>query len=150
MSAGQEIVVGVDGSPESQVALRWAIDEARIRRCGVLAVHAWVYPVFVESFAPGEVLFDGDLLRSAAEEQLEAAVTAVAGAAGDVPVRRLTVEGDAVEALVEASSGAELLVVGTRGLGGFGGLLLGSVSHRCAQEATCPVVIARTNGSLRQ
>lgn len=143
MSAGREIVVGVDGSAESKLALRWAIEEARLRGCDVLAVHAWVYPVFVESFMPGEVLFDGALLRSAAEELLEAAVGEVAGAAGDVPVRRVTVEGEPVEVLVEASAGAELLVVGTRGAGGFGGLRLGSVSHRCTQEALCPVVVAR-------
>lgn len=139
-----EIVVGVDGSPESKAALRWAIDEANLRSGGVLALYAWAYPTLGGSFVPAEepALYEGRLLQTAAEELLDGVVSEIERG-GRVQVRRLVVEGDAAEALVDASEDADLLVVGSRGLGGVSGLLLGSVSGRCAREAACPVVIVR-------
>jgi nucleotide-binding universal stress UspA family protein len=144
------IVVGVDGSPASLAALRFALGEARLRRTRLLALHAWVLPL---TEAPGPFLLDlpspagppvqelsADLGR-AADALLAAALDEVAEVAEGVEVERRVVEGPAASMLVEASEGADLLVVGSRGHGGFHGLLLGSVSQQCAQHARCPVVI---------
>lgn len=134
------IVVGIDGSPESKAALRWAIDEARLRRARLVAVFAWHYGVFLD----GPQVVVPDLERSA-EEVLDAAVDE-AGVDG-VEVERRTVQGTPAQALVEAAKEAELLVVGSRGRGGFSGLLLGSVSQQCVHHATCPVVVVRGNAA---
>jgi nucleotide-binding universal stress UspA family protein len=136
------IVVGVDGSPESKAALEWAIDEAGLRGCGVLALYAWAFPAITAPLAPGPLVYDGEVLHREAEELLDAAVAETDGGEG-VRVRQVVVEGDAAGALIEASEEAELLVVGSRGLGGVASVLLGSVSKRCAHEAACPVVIVR-------
>jgi nucleotide-binding universal stress UspA family protein len=140
-AASNAIVVGVDGSPESKAALEWAVDEARLRGTDVLALYAWAYAPVTEALAPAPLPYSGDFLRKDAEEMLDAAV-AEAGSE-DVRVRQIVVEGDAADALVEASEHAQLLVVGSRGLGGVASILLGSVSKRCAHEAACPVVIFR-------
>jgi nucleotide-binding universal stress UspA family protein len=136
-----EIVVGVDGSEEAKAALRWAAEEAGLRGRGIVAVHAGVYPALTEAFAPGQRPY-AEALRRDAEELVEA-VIADAAVPENVPLRRVIVEGDAAEALIAASEGAELLVVGSRGLGGVAGVLLGSVSRQCARHAACPVVIVR-------
>jgi nucleotide-binding universal stress UspA family protein len=142
----REIVVGVDGSEESNAALRWAVEEARLRGRGLAAVHAWVYPSLTDASARGRSGY-ANALRRDAEELLDAAITEAA-IPDDVPVRRLIVEGDAADALIEASEGAELLVVGSRPLGSMAGVLLGSVSRQCAREAACPVVIVRHGEAL--
>jgi nucleotide-binding universal stress UspA family protein len=140
------IVVGVDGSEGSKLALAWALDEAKLRRAALVAVHAWMQPypsaagvagTFVVPVDPSTV----EAARNAAEGLLESLVSE-ANTDG-VEVERLLVEGPAAEALVETAKRAELLVVGSRGHGGFTGLLLGSVSQQCAHHAPCPVVIIR-------
>jgi nucleotide-binding universal stress UspA family protein len=136
-----EIVVGVDGSEEATAALRWAAEEARLRGRGIVAVHARIYPALTGASTPGREVY-ADALRRDAEELVEAAIVD-AEVPADVPVRPLLVEGDAAEALIDASEDAELLVVGSRGLGGVAGVLLGSVSRQCARRAACPVVIVR-------
>ena len=136
------IVVGVDGSEPSVEALRWAIKEARMRQCTIRAVYAWSIPRDAAyGFVPAEV-FDREQLQREARDHLEGWVTRVPESA-DVHVERHAVEGSAAHALIEAAEGAELLVVGSRGRGGFTGLLLGSVSQQCAHHAPCPVVILR-------
>jgi nucleotide-binding universal stress UspA family protein len=138
------IVVGIDGSDHSKKALRWALDEARLRSVSLYVVYAWTLPVYATGygFAPGD-LFDPKVISDGATEQLEKAVAEVVGDASDVKVERKAVEGMAAQVLVEEAAGADLLVVGSRGHGGFAGLLLGSVSQQCAQHASCPVVIIR-------
>jgi nucleotide-binding universal stress UspA family protein len=145
------IVVGIDDSEGSKDALRWAVEEGRLRRTPVVAVHAW-QPPFIPSLVDVGPVPPGPLLdlpvliaeqRKAAEELAERVVREVTGEAADVEVRPLAVEGAAASALVDAAEGAELLVVGSRGLGGFKGLLLGSVSVQVASHVTCPVVIHR-------
>jgi nucleotide-binding universal stress UspA family protein len=134
------IVVGVDGSDESKEALRWALGEARLRGARVVALRAWIYPALA---AGGLIPVTADLVEQlSANEQKELAAT-VAEVAGesDVEVEQVVVEDAPARALVAASEGADLLVVGTRGHGGFSGLLLGSVSQQCAHHASCPVVI---------
>lgn len=137
------IVVGIDGSDESRAALSWALEEARLRKASVRVVYAWRDPYVP---APGFGLpedFDFDTLRTAAEEFLRGFVAESVGGGSDVTIEEVTAEGSASSVLVEAAEGADLLVVGSRGHGGFTGLLLGSVSQQCAHYATCPVVIVR-------
>jgi nucleotide-binding universal stress UspA family protein len=134
------IVVGIDGSEESKRALRWALEEARVRKSRVLAVHAWTY-----QFAAGAGYLptaDPEFLPSVEGEAAQVLDEALAevGTEG-VEVERLVVEGPPAATLVDAAGGADLLVVGSRGRGGFSGLLLGSVSQQCAHHAPCPVVI---------
>jgi nucleotide-binding universal stress UspA family protein len=137
------IVVGVDGSESSKEALRWALAEARMRGSRVLAVHAWSLPaVAAYAYMPSEA-FDLELLRTSAEERLEAIVAETRDAGAGVEVEQLAVNGLPSKILVEAAEDAEMLVVGSRGHGGFTGLLLGSVSQQCAHHAQCPVVIVR-------
>jgi nucleotide-binding universal stress UspA family protein len=135
------IVVGVDGSGGSNHALRWAVDEGRRRHARVEAVHAWHYPylptpAFVTPPSP-----DVDKFERAARVVLDGAVDAVASEGLPASIERTLSWEDATSALLDASKGADLLVVGSRGRGGFAGLLLGSVSQEVAHHAPCPVVI---------
>ena len=150
------IVVGVDGSPEAKRALRWALIEASLRRTSVHAVSVWHVPVEVAPtigpilpvpvYEPAQADREEDLRRRT-KEQLDAIVAEVkreVPEADGVRVEEQVVAGHAAEMLVEAAADAELLVVGSRGRGGFTGLLLGSVSQACAHHARCPVVIFRS------
>jgi len=136
------IVVGIDGSEAAKEALRWALEEARLRRSRLQAVYAWLRPqIGGRGYIPLEFL-DPDVLRELAQERLDGFVDEV-GQSADLKIESVAVEGPAAKVLVEAAKQAELLVVGSRGHGGFAGLLLGSVSQQCAQHAPCPVVIVR-------
>jgi nucleotide-binding universal stress UspA family protein len=145
VDAVETIVVGVDGSAESRAALAWALDEARLRGARVLAVHAWTAPEAYAFDAPAATMpAMEDALRQVGERVLESAVSeTVAAARVDVPVERRVVDAGPAEALLAAAGDAALVVVGSRGRGGFASLLLGSVSHQVAQHAPCPVVIVR-------
>lgn len=137
------IVVGVDGSPESKEALRWAIEEAQLRQATLRAVHAWTYPaMFAGAYVPPEMV-DANRLSQDAREALDAAVAEVAGDDPHAYIERVVEHGPPAQVLVEAARDAALLVVGSRGHGGFTGLLLGSVSQQCAHHAPCAVVIVR-------
>ncbi len=131
------IVVGVDGSEASKRALSWAIEEGRLRQAKVRAVHAWQYPVS-DAWA-GVPVNIYDVLEESAKAQL-AAIVAEAGADAE-GVEQVVVLGAAAPGLLDASRDADLLVVGSRGLGGFKGLLIGSVSQQCVHHAPCPVVV---------
>lgn len=132
------IVVGIDGSDGSARALRWAVDEARLREAEVEAVHTYVHPVGAYPFmVPAE---DDAALRDAAQRVIDDAVAAVPGAQ-EVVTQRTVSSGGAAGALCETAAGADLMVVGARGLGGFRGLLLGSVSQQVVTHAPCPVVV---------
>ncbi|MFJ4668353.1 universal stress protein [Kitasatospora purpeofusca] len=133
------IVVGVDGSPSSQKALRWAVEQARLTGATVEAVLCWTLPT-VYGRAPMSV--DREL-GHAAEKVLAKAVDEATGDVRPVRIRKTAVLGNASEVLVERSHGADLLVVGSRGRGGFAGALLGSVGQHCVQHARCPVVVVR-------
>jgi nucleotide-binding universal stress UspA family protein len=134
------IVVGVDGSEESQQALRWALAEAKLRGSSVRAVHAWRYRGY--GYIPPDVM-DANALLSAAANVLRTAVDEVAGDTAGVELEQVVLQGPAAKELIDESERAEMLVVGSRGHGGFAGLMLGSVSQHCAQHAHCPVVIVR-------
>ncbi|MFF7994489.1 universal stress protein [Kitasatospora xanthocidica] len=134
------VVVGVDGSPPSHAALRWAVRHATLIGGVVDAVGAWEPPSRIGWSAPVvDMSFDRDLAERRFTEQLHT----VLGADRPVEVRTTMVLGDPSDVLLDASQGAELLVVGSHGHGGFTRALLGSVSTRCAQHAACPVVIVR-------
>ena len=136
-------VVGVDHSPGAKEALRFAAEEARLRGATIHAVHAWQYGYIGYVGPEGNVPLVGadiEQLRAAAEAALEASVREALPDT-DVEIKLQAIQGTPAGVLVEASAGADLLVVGSRGHGGFVGLLLGSVSQQCAHHAACPVVI---------
>jgi nucleotide-binding universal stress UspA family protein len=134
------IVVGVDGSAHSEAALRWALAEATARNGELTAVFAWEVPFL--SF-PGA--FDRDELEQAGKEFIVDTVSKVVPTP-PVPLTTLVAEGDPAASLIKASEDADLLVVGTRGRSPWAGLLLGSVSQRCAAGAACPVVLIKLPG----
>jgi nucleotide-binding universal stress UspA family protein len=131
----KRIVVGIDGSETSQRALDWALDEARARKAGVEVVHAWNAPSFA-----GPITDVYTPLDEAARNLVEQAL-AHADTTGVTTVRSVVRRGSGGEVLVRLADGADLVVVGSRGLGGFKGLLLGSVSHQVTHHARCPVVV---------
>jgi nucleotide-binding universal stress UspA family protein len=125
-------------------ALRFALTEARLRGASLSAIHTWQPPSSGAGFGFTDGAYRADVLsdlRSAAEAALDATIEEAIPDVGEVEIERRVIEGAPAGVLVEQSRGAELLVVGSRGLGGFRGLLLGSVSQQCAHHATCPVVI---------
>jgi nucleotide-binding universal stress UspA family protein len=137
------IVVGVDGSEPAKEALAWALEEARLRRDTVRVVAAWVFsPASYGGLWYAPAISD-EFFRRAAEQAVEETVEALADAVEGIRVERSVVEGPAAQALIDASSDADLLVVGSRGHGVLGELLLGSVGRHCVQAARCPVVIVR-------
>jgi nucleotide-binding universal stress UspA family protein len=133
------IVVGVDGSDSSQAALRWAIRQAKLVGGRVEAVIAWHFPA-TYSWEPEGV--DGDFAGTA-QRILDEALTAVDDLAPGVPVLPLVSEGDTVDVLLHAAKGADLLVLGSRGHGGFTSALVRSVSVHCVLRAHCPVLVLR-------
>lgn len=149
-SPGGGIVVGVDGSPGSLAALRWAVREASTRGLAVHVVSAWEYPM--ESTF-GDMATVGDFHPVVAAEKILMTALADAGvAADDETVTTAPVEGHPAEVLMQVAAGAELLVVGSRGYGRIFGALLGSVSQYVAAHAACPVVVIKpvANGAGRR
>jgi nucleotide-binding universal stress UspA family protein len=141
-SDASRIVVGVDGSPPSRAAFRWAVRQAEFTGATIQAVTAWQYPVATGGYAWAPVaVLDSTDLQEAAEKVLADELGEVVGARTDVRVRSEAIEGNPAQVLLEASAGADLLVVGSRGHGGFASALLGSVSQHCVHHAKCPVVI---------
>ncbi|MEW2248919.1 universal stress protein [Streptomyces sp. NPDC014776] len=135
------VVVGVDGSPSSYAALRWADRHARLIGGVVEAIHAWETPS--EHSWSGGPAIDPDFDLQQARERFAEELRAVFPEGRPARLTERLVEGDPSEVLIQASHGAEILVVGARGRGGFARAMLGSVSQRCAQHADCPVVVVR-------
>lgn len=146
-NVGGRIVVGVDGSQGAARALAWALEEAGLRGATVDAVWTWHVPWLTSVAEVGATMNDADWFEAVAREGLDRAVDAALAAAGDgaPPVERLVAQGDASRALLDVAQGADLLVVGSRGRGGFTGLMLGSVSQQVATHATCPVVVVHAS-----
>lgn len=138
------IVVGLDGSPSSLDALRWAVRQAKLTGGVVDAVTAWQIPASITGYgwAPIAMSECSDMERIAQRVAEEAISEAVAP--GDRPwVRGQTVQGTAARVLLDASADAELLVLGNRGHGKLADALVGSVGQHCIHHAHCPVVIMR-------
>jgi nucleotide-binding universal stress UspA family protein len=140
-SAGQVVVVGVDGSDESVAALKWAAAYAAATGATISALMAWHYPAAVGpapvGVAPEEIT---DEVRTSMTEALS---KAVAEGAPGLEVQQKIRYGHPAQVLVDASADADLLVVGSRGHGAFTGMLVGSVSIHCVTNAHCPVVVVR-------
>lgn len=133
------IVVGLDASENSLRALRWAREEAELRGAELQLVHAFPTPEIVA--LPAIVTMPSDEeMYLAAEGIIDEALAAVDGA-GDVPVSKVVRAGGTAAVLCDVAEGADMIVVGARGLGGFRGLLLGSVTHAVVAHAPCPVVV---------
>ena len=144
-SASGRVVVGIDGSTASDDAVQFAFAEARLRGVGVTAVHAWEKPPYdvPPSHDPLPPYLVADELATTESGLLAGLLGAWPSKYPDVDLRTEAVNGDPVEALVTRSPGATMLVVGSRGHGGFSSLLLGSISHGVLHHARCPVVIIR-------
>jgi len=135
------IVVGTDGSDGSAVALKWALVEAELRGATVDVVHAWQYPIVGDMAGMAAYAVSYEELEQAARELLGRSIESARSERERVVVQPVLAHGPAATALLDAADGADLLVVGSRGRGGFAGLLLGSVSQQCASHAHCPVTI---------
>jgi nucleotide-binding universal stress UspA family protein len=132
-------VVGIDGSQQSAEALRWTVGQARLTGASVDMVTAWRFPA-----SYGLAVVGGDLgLEAEARTMLAGVLSQVGDAASGVPVRELVGEGAPAQVLLEAAKDADLLVVGSRGRGGFASAVLGSVSLACVLHAHCPVLVFR-------
>lgn len=133
------ITVGVDGSAESRMALEWAVGEARLRHGHVRALTAWEYPPVTVGMEG--LRWDPDIFERVARTTQTDALKRVE--AEGVPVTGEVIQGPAATVLLKASKDADLIVVGSRGLGGFTGLLLGSVSTQIVHHARCAVLVVR-------
>lgn len=138
------IVAGIDGSPSSLAALRWAVRQAGLTGGSVEAVMAWQYPATMTGYgwAPIAVVEPGEYEENA-QKALAEAVAAVDTSGGDVPISQWVQQGNPAQVLIDAAADADLLVVGSRGHGGFAEVLLGSVSMHCVHHAPCPVAVIR-------
>jgi nucleotide-binding universal stress UspA family protein len=132
------IVVGVDGSAGAAKALAWAVEEAQLRRARVEVVTAW-QPAFVDGFPYVTTELSPNELEGAAKSLVDDAIAEVRS--GGVRIDGVVRCGSPASVLLDVARDATLLVVGTRGRGGFAGLLLGSVSHQVCSHAPCPVVV---------
>jgi len=136
--SGERIVVGVDGSPDARRAIQWAINHARPTD-SIDLVHTWEQPVIA---AEAGMAIDPSALSESAAAVLERELHLLLGTHRDLPPLNMRpIQGHPGQALLEAAKDADLLVVGTRGHGGFTGLLLGSTSTYLAHHARCPLVI---------
>jgi len=144
MKTWKRVVVGVDGSESSKHALAWAADEAREHGATLAAITAWTPPAVpgTPGYAAYATTNDADF-SDTAQLQLAETVKEVLGDDPGLLVQPQVLEGHPAPLLIEASEGADLVVVGCRGHGGFAGMLLGSVSQHLTAHARCPVVVVR-------
>jgi nucleotide-binding universal stress UspA family protein len=133
------ILVGYDGSPESTAALRWAVDEARMRKLSVTVCHVWHWPYAVEPAGSNARA----AVRRMAEQTAEAGAGVIASCAPQLTVRARAVSGPTAEMLLAMSGDADAIVVGNRGGGGFAELPVGSVAGQLAAYADRPVIVVR-------
>ncbi|MEU0562972.1 universal stress protein [Dactylosporangium maewongense] len=132
-AAGGPVVAGVDGSPSSDAALGVAFEAARLRDTGVLAVRAYLPPMVTS--------LPYAMIEATEQQLLEAAVAGWREKYPAVALETRLVNGRTAQALLDASGTAQLVAVGSRGHGGFAGLLLGSVGQHLMHHAACPVLI---------
>jgi nucleotide-binding universal stress UspA family protein len=139
------IVAGVDGSDTSRAALRWAHDEAAHHGASLTVVTTWQPPTLPMSPPYGSLTDQGyqDVPKTSALDVLEGLVAELEERTPAVDITSAVEEGNPAEVLIERSKQCDLLVVGSRGHGGFAGMLLGSVSHHLVTHAHCPVVVVR-------
>jgi nucleotide-binding universal stress UspA family protein len=143
-NASPRIVVGVDGSVSSRAALRWAVRQAKLTGGTVDAVIAWELPTVITStgWTPVYAVEEGDFAEDA-RKRIDAVIADVVEPADGQLVHTQVVKGHPAPVLLGAAAGADLLVIGSRGHGGFADALLGSVGLHCVHHAHCPVLIMR-------
>jgi nucleotide-binding universal stress UspA family protein len=139
-AANGRVVVGVDGSAESLVGLQFAAADARRRAGPLQVVHVWQD---TDHAAHGRLIPPGKSAKEQADQAWHDILRAAVSTAADIEIISKHVAGYAPSVLVKESSGAALLVVGSRGLGGWAGLMLGSVSLHCITRSACPVAVVR-------
>jgi nucleotide-binding universal stress UspA family protein len=146
MTEIKQITVGVDGSDSSRAALRWAYDEAAHHGASLNAVTVWHGPPLPMNPPYGQLPPEGYESQPArdAADVLERLLADLEDRKPPVDVRASINQGNPAKVLIELSGGADLIVVGSRGHGGFAGMLLGSVSQHLVAHAACPVVVVRT------
>ena len=132
------VLVGIDGSPASELATAIAFDEASRRHVDLVALHAWSDAGALDF--PG---MDWSTMKSSEDEVLAERLAGWQEHYPDVSIHRLVVCGHPARELIEHSEETQLVVVGSHGLGGFAGMLLGSVSAAVVQAARMPVIVAR-------
>ena len=135
----KRVVVGVDGSPDSVRALKWGADYAKAQGAELLAVSVFEVPVVFGGPYALSGIPEPDKLEEEARTSLSEAVREALGEGAEVTER--VEQGHPARVLVNASRAAQLVVVGSRGRGGFVGLMLGSVSQYCVTHARCPVLV---------
>ncbi|WP_407562534.1 universal stress protein [Streptomyces sp. 184] len=140
------VLVGVDGSPEGLGAVVVAAREARMRRTGLRVVHAFFWPMMRVPLEPSSIGPPEGGLRNQAEQVVAEAVRHAREAEPDIEAEGAVVTGDTLPVMAEESRGAALAVVGSRGLGAFTGLLLGSTAVHLAAHGHCPVLVVRGGG----
>lgn len=139
------LVAGVDGSDSSTMVLHWAAALAETNNAEIDAVLAWQFPIGLGWPAGWGYGSRADDAQPNAEAVLAEAVERAYGPTKPHGLRVIAREGNPAAVLIEASTEAALLVVGSRGHGGFAGLLLGSVSRHCTEHAHCPVLVIHGN-----
>ena len=142
------LVVGVDGSPGSAGALEWAAREAAVREANLHVVQVWEVPGGAWATPVGVVPYTvatDEEMRAKASEELTAMVAKIVGKNPSFKTKITISEGNPAKVLIDVAKkdNADLLVVGSRGRGGFKTLLLGSVSEQCVTHARCPVIVIR-------
>jgi nucleotide-binding universal stress UspA family protein len=135
---GEPMVVGIDGSGPSQRALEWAVERARVRQRRLIALHAWEPAHVIESLAPHR---DHVELEERANRFLDQQLSDIDTTGLIAPIERRAVGARPAAALLEASSLASMVIVGSRGRGQLTGALFGSVSDQVSHHATCPVIV---------
>ena len=145
MSGIEHIIVGVDGSDSSRAALHWAYDEAAHHGASLTVVSTWNPPALPMTPPYGALPPEdyGGQPRKEALDLLDRFTSALVPRTPAVDVRTSVEEGNPAAVLIERSKEADLLVVGSRGHGGFKGMLLGSVSQHLVAHSDCPVVVVR-------
>jgi len=141
-AAGARIVVGIDDSDAARRALRWALEEGRLRHAAVDVVHAWRLPYIVPVPFAGMPI-DLEIAEKHARAVLDRMVDGEDTRHQPAPVERILVGGAAAPAILDIAPGAAMVVLGSRGLGGFKGLVLGSVTNHVAHHIGCPLVVVR-------
>ncbi|ADD43316.1 universal stress protein [Stackebrandtia nassauensis] len=138
------VVIGVDESEHSREAVRFGLREARLYQVPATLVHAWRHPMATRDGYLASGLGDRQAMADRALTTISEALSGIHEDFPDVPVKRMAVHGGARQVLLDQSMGARMLVVGSRGHGGFAGLLLGSTSQALLHHADAPVAIVRS------
>ena len=148
MTSKGRSVVGIDGSDPARATLEWAAKEAELRGAKLEIVGAWAFPMYVDPMG-GAFPMPGMYEKTEANERemIEAEVAKVLGPNPNIAYEIMVRCGSTATELLAAAEGADLLVIGSRGRGGFASLLLGSTALQCIHHATCPVTVVRAGSA---